>query len=186
MKDSWLIFPPKAHHLLLMNTQPTLSFDLLTHIGTFLNPNETWGNFIPYDERTCLAGVIRDKDLLQFYVERDGRENACTSIALAGNLAFLRWLQREGCRCCENTCAAAAARGHLEILQWLRSEGCPWDEYTCDAAAGSGHLDVLKWLRSEGCPWDDDTCWAAAKGGHLEVLKWLRSEGCPWDDYTCY
>jgi len=126
-----------------------------------------------------LAGSLRDKDLLQFYLERDGREIACTSIALANNLPFIRWLQREGCPWNEWTGYAAAKRGDLEMLKWLRREGCPWDEYTCEAAAREGHLEVLKWLRSEGCPWDEDTCEAAAREGHLDVLERLRSEGCP-------
>ena len=163
-----------------MNTQPTLSLDLLTHIGTFMNPKEYARKYYECDltvnERMYLAGSLRDKDLLQFYLQRDGRHNVCTSIALAGNLPYLRWLRREGYPLNEETCEAAAKGGYLEMLKWLRSEGCPWDEWTCGAADLRGNLEMLKWLRSESCPWNEWSCYHAAQGGHLEALKWLRSE----------
>jgi len=78
-----------------MNTQPTLSLDLLIHIGTFMNPKED-RRYFTYIERMYLAGALRDKDLLQFYLQRDELDNACPSIALAKNLPFLRLLRR-GC-----------------------------------------------------------------------------------------
>ena len=116
-----------------MNTQPTLCMDLLIHIGSFMNPKEDrW--YYKYNERMYLAGALRDKDLLQFYLKREELDNACTSIAFAKNLPFLRLLRREGCPWNEETCRVAAGRGHLEVLKWLRSEGCPWDEDTCEAA----------------------------------------------------
>ena len=133
-----------------------------------------------FNERIYLAGALRDKDLLQFYLERERRENAWTSIALAGNLPFLRFLHLEGFPWNEDTCRAAAEGGHLEMLKWLRSEDCPWDDGTSQAAAERGDLEMLKWLCSEGCPWDKEACEAAAREGHLEVLKWLRSEGCSY------
>jgi len=62
-----------------------------------MNPKEKYNRHVLFNERMYLAGALRDKDLLQFYIKRDGRENACTSIALAGNLPFLKQLRREGC-----------------------------------------------------------------------------------------
>ena len=113
-----------------MNTQPTLCLDLLIHIGTFMNPNER-RLYYTYNERMYLAGALRDKDLLEFYLKREKLYNACTSIALAKNLPFLRLLRREGCPWGEETCQYAAEGGQLEMLKWLRSEGCPWNEWIC-------------------------------------------------------
>ena len=186
----------------MKSTQPTLPFDLLTHIGTFLNPNEKWSpgrptcpyrEFSPLyiNERMYLAGVLRDKDLLQFYLQRDGIQHACTSIAFAGNLTLLRWLQRAGCQWNEKTCVVAAYAGYLEMLQWLLAAEdyeYAWDLVIFEAAAYGGHLAVLKWLHSEGCGGDDWACNAAAINGHLEVLKWTRSDdfyGSRFNDWIC-
>jgi len=128
-----------------MDTQPTLSLDLLTHIGTFMNPNENRNYYydhslkgydyyyyyhsFTYDERMYLAGALRDKDLLQYYLQRDGRHNACTSIALAGNLPFLRRLRRESCPWDKGP----SLRSHFNISK------CP-----PSAAASRGDLEMLK------------------------------------------
>jgi len=52
-----------------MNTHPTLCLDLLIHIGTFMNPEENVDWCYTYNERMYLAGALRDKDLLQFYLK---------------------------------------------------------------------------------------------------------------------
>jgi len=59
------------------------------------NKEDGW-QFI-YNERMYLVWALRDKDLLQIYLKREELNSACTSIALAKNLPFLRLLRREGC-----------------------------------------------------------------------------------------
>ena len=140
---------------------------------------------------------------------------ACDWAAHAGDVDWLLWLRKQGCRWGPSTCQHAAMGGQLETLQWLRAQGLEWNEGTwmgavasdrtdllewllaqasppprsdqiCITAAYLGHLEGLKWLREHGLEWSSQMWWSAAFNGKLEILKYVRLQGnLPWTEEVC-
>jgi len=162
-----------------MITLQTVPVDLLLNIGTYLQGRSSE---IVDINRTTLAAILNDHDMLENHMQKYTPSNISVSVAISGNLKALKWVVKKGgCPMNEDTSVAAAKGGNLKICKWLHSRGCPWDTWTCQAAAENGHLEVLQWLHSQGCPWNEEACNAAAWNGHLETLQWLHSAGCPFN-----
>ncbi|EQC29726.1 hypothetical protein SDRG_12498 [Saprolegnia diclina VS20] len=68
-------------------------------------------------------------------------------VAMAGDLALLRWLHEAGAICTTAAMDGAAMNGHLDVVVFLhetRAEGCTVAAVT--AAAANGHADIVRYL----------------------------------------
>jgi hypothetical protein len=184
-------------------TLQSLPADLQLYIGKFLKtiyvqqhvPFLKTTNIPDYkhdiDDINCitLAGLLNNPDMWEHCLQMFGLDNKFSySVAVSGNLRFLKLVVNKGCPVDKDTCSwAARGGGSLNMLKWLHSQGCPWDKETFFwAARHENSLETLFWLHSVGCPWDELTCMGAAQSGNLETLQWLHNQGCPWDEeYIC-
>ena len=136
--------------------------------------------------------------------------HALGEAAEAGQLAAVKWMLDQGCKCYENYFYWAVKSGHVDVvallwkrigieeskdcilgeevaefgslsmLQWMVDHGLPLTVRACATAAQYGHLDALRFLRSHHCPWDSGVLQVAAYNGHLDILQWALANECPW------
>ncbi len=93
---------------------------------------------------------------------------------MGGNLEILKWFVEIGHQMdLESVCTTAAVSGRLAIIKWAAEQRDFWDPIICKTAAKHCHIRILEWAENNGKPWDKQNC--LKKTRDLKIKSWIES-----------